>query len=154
MFSVSCLSFIALAASAVPSVKASIVRRSATASGETTLAVVVQPTDLVLGAYQGRFRFAPGSFAIVSVVSPPNDGTRVVNAADSAKGVIRFAGFTINTTGFRTTDVLVIVVRATRPLDTARLAVDLDVANDLQGKAVPPNRITPARGLSGETGRN
>ena len=149
-----CLSFLALAASALPSVKASIIRRSATASGETTLAIVVQATDVVLGAYQGHFRFEPGSFAFVSVVTPAGDGTRVFNAADTAKGVIRFGGFTVGSTGFRSQDVLVLVVRTRRSLENAKLAVDLDVATDLQGKAVPPSRIVPARGLSGEPAKH
>jgi hypothetical protein len=152
MISAQCLSFLALVATAVPSVKASIVRRSSNTPGETRLAVVVQASELVLGAYQGRFRYEPGSFAIVSAVTPSGDGTRVLNAADSAKGVIRFAGFTVN--GFKTQDVLILVVRTSRSFDAAKLAVDLDVATDLQGKAVPANRIVPARGLSGEPARH
>jgi hypothetical protein len=150
MLSVSCLSFLVLATSAVPTVTASIVRRSAAPSGETTLAIVVRATDLVLGAYQGRFHFEPGSFSVVSAVTPPGDGTRVFNTDSASAGVIRFAGYTVNTGGFRSQDVLVLVVRTARSLETAKLAVDLDVATDLQGKAVPANRIVPARGLSGE----
>src|SRR5690348_5574822 len=116
MFSVTCLSFIALAASAVPSVKASIVQRSATAGGETTLAVVVQPTELSLGAYQGRLRFDPRSFSIVSVTSAPGgDASRVVNAADTAKGLIRFAAYTVS--GFKTQDALLLVIRPKKSLD-------------------------------------
>jgi hypothetical protein len=152
MLSVSCLSFIALAASAVPSVKASIVRRGVSASGETTVVVRLQPTDLVLGSYQGLLRFAPGSVGIVSAVTPSDDGTRVLNAADTAKGVIKFAGFTVS--GFKTQDVLVLVVRSARGLDSAKLAVDLEVATDLQGKAVPSSRLIPARGISSDAGRN
>jgi hypothetical protein len=152
MLPVSLISLLALAASAAPSVKASIVRRSVAPSGETTLAIVVQPTELVLGAYEGHFRYQPGSFAVVSAVTPSGDGTRVLNAADTAKGVIRFAGFTVS--GFKTQDVLVLVVRTSRNLDDARLAVDLDVATDLQGKAVPASRIIPARGISSTTGRH
>jgi hypothetical protein len=154
MLSAPCLSLLALVATAVPSVKASIVRRSATVSGETTLAIVVQASELVLGAYQGRFRFEPGSFAIVSAVTPAGDGTRLVNAADTAKGLIRFGGFTVNGSGFRSQDVLVLVVRTARRLETAKLSVDLDVATDLQGKAIPASRIVPARGLSGVAGRH
>ena len=153
MLSAPCLSFLALAATAVPSVKASIVRRSVSASGETTLAIVVQATELVLGAYEGRFRFQPGSFAVVSAVTP-GDGTRLFNAADTAKGLIRFAGFTVSGNGFKSQDVLVLVVRTARSLETAKLAVDLDVATDLQGKAVPASRIIPARGLSAVTARH
>ena len=152
MLPVSLVSFLALAASAAPSVKASIVRRSVAPSGETTLAVLVQPTDLVLGAYEGSLRYRPGAFAVVSVVTPSGDGTRVLNAADTARGLIRFAGFTVS--GFKSQDVLVLVVRSARSLDDARLAVDLDVATDLQGKAVPASRITPARGISGTPGRH
>lgn len=154
MHIVSCLSFIALAANAAPSVKASIVRRSAslTGTGETTLAVVVQPTELVLGAYQGRLRFQPGALSVVSAVSPDGDRMSVLNAADTAKGVIKFAAFTVS--GFKTPDVLVLVVRAVSSLDNAKLTVDLDVVTDLQGKAVPASRLIPARGISGEPGRH
>jgi hypothetical protein len=154
MLSFSCLSFIALAATAVPSVKASIVRRSVAASGETTLAIVVQSTELVLGAYQGRFRFTPGSFTVVSAVTPPGDGMRVFNTDSARAGVIRFAGYTVAAGGFRSQDVLVLVVRTARSLETAKLTVDLDVATDLQGKAVPASRIVPARGLSGGPARH
>ena len=154
MLSAPCLSLLALAATAVPSVKASIVRRSVSASGETTLAIVVQATELVLGAYEGRFRFEPGSFAVVSAVTPSGDGTRLFNAADTAKGLIRFAGFTVSGNGFKSQDVLVLVVRTARSLETAKLTVDLDVATDLQGKAVPAGRIIPARGLSSTTARH
>jgi hypothetical protein len=153
MLSVSCLSFLALVANAAPSVKASIVRRAAGASGETTLAVVLQPTDIVLGAYQGRLRFDPASLSIVSVTTPnSSDATRVMNAADTAKGVVQFAAFTIS--GFKTQDVLILVVRPKRDLQTARFAVDVDVANDLQGKAIPASQLVPARGLSGEPAGN
>jgi hypothetical protein len=154
MLSAPCLSLIALAAAAVPSVKASIVRRSVAATGETTLAVVVQATELVLGAYQGRFRYDPGSFSVVSAITPSGDGMRVFNAADTAKGVIRFGGYTVSSTGFKSQDVLVLVVRTKRSLDTAKLAVDLDVATDLQGKGVPASRLIPAKGLSSEPVRH
>jgi hypothetical protein len=134
----------------MPSVRAGIEQRASARAGEATLAVVIKPTDVVLGSFQGAFRYTPGALSLVSVTIPDGDGTRVFNRIDST-GVIRFAGFTM--TGFRSTDVLVLVVKSGKPLADAGLAVDLTVASDLQGTVLPASQLISTRGLSGSTGR-
>jgi hypothetical protein len=139
-----------VAALALPSVTASIVQRPGTVAGETAITVRLRPIGLTLGSYEGTLRYAPGSFAIVSATTP-TDGTRGVNARDSARGVIRFGGMTVSR--FKTEDVLTLVVRPLRKLETASLAVDVSAAGDLQGKAVPSDHLVPARGITTESGR-
>ena len=111
-----------------------------------TLQVHLRPTDLVLGSYQGSLRYEPGSLSIVAVSAPGKDGTRMFNAADSARGVVRFAGF--STSGFTSTEVLTLVVKPMRPLERAGLIAAVDVAGDLDGKAVAKARLIPARGVT------
>ena len=139
-----------VAAAAAPSVKASIVQRGGANPGEFAVTVRLQPIDLTLGSYQGTMRYTPGSLAIIAATTPKGDGTRVVNVADSAKGIVRFAGFTVS--GFATQDVLTIVVRPARKLEDANLSADLQVAGDLNGVSVPKDRLIPARGISPNSG--
>ncbi len=142
---------IAVAVTGSPSVRASIVRTPVAAAGEMALTVRLHPSEVTLGSYQGTLRYTPGAFSIVSATAPKGDGTRVVNVADSAKGLVRFAGFTVS--GFATMEVLTIVVRPARALETAGLAADIEVAGDLNGVSVPRDRLVPARGISPDSGR-
>ena len=134
------------------SVRASIVERPGAAPGEAVIALRLQPAGLALGSYQGTMRFTPGSFVIVSAATPKGDGTRIVNVADSARGIVRFAGFTVS--GFSSLDVLTLVVRPARKLDAANLAAELDVAGDLNGVPVPRDHLVPARGITQDPGKN
>ena len=142
----------AIAATAAPSVKASITQRAGPNLGEYVLTLRLQAIDMKLGSYQGTMRYTPGSLTIVSAMAPKGDGTRVVNVADSAKGIVRIAGFTVS--GFTTQDALTLVVRTTGTLEAANLSAELQVAGDLNGVAVPKDRLLPARGTSAETGRD
>jgi len=137
----------AVLAAVVPTLRAEITRAAGPSAELVTLQVHLRPTDLVLGSYQGSLRWKPGSLSIVSVSAPGKDGTRMFNAADSAKGIVRFAGF--STSGFTGTDALTLVVKPVRPLERAGLTVAVDVAGDLAGKAVPKDRLIPARGVRG-----
>jgi hypothetical protein len=92
-----------------------------------------------VGAYQGTLRFTPGTLEILAVDSPRGDGTYVVNPADSAQGIVRFAGFTV--TGFRTDRVLTMRVRPKRPLAQAGVRVLLQVASDVDGNPLPPSAL-------------
>lgn len=134
-----------------PSVRASIEARPPAADGTVQLTVRLAPTGLTLGAYQGRLQFAPGSLQVVRVVTPSGDGTRMSNPADSARGVIRFAGYAVN--GFTRTEVLTLVVRPVRPFDRAALRAHLDVASDLAGTAVAKAQLHAATGVVPATER-
>lgn len=127
------------------SVRATIEERAPAADGTVQLTVRVEPTGLTLGAYQGTLRFAPGAFRIVKVAAPSGDGSRLMNPADSASGVIRFAGYAVN--GFAKTEALTLIVRPVRPLARAELRAQLEVASDLAGTAVPKAQLIAAQGV-------
>lgn len=118
-----------------PSLRAVVQRAPAAADGSVALTVRLEATEMKLGAYQGTLRFTPGTLEVLSVDSPRGDGTRVVNPADSAQGIVRFAGFTV--TGFRTDSVLTLRVRPKRALAQSGVRVLLEVASDVDGKALP-----------------
>jgi hypothetical protein len=139
-------------ASALPSVRATITQKPGTAVGETVLVVRLIATDMALGSYQGVLRYTPGTLAIVSGAAPRGDGTRMLNLADSAKGVIRYAGFTVS--GFAGDTVLTLVVRAPRGIDAATLSAVPDVAGDISGISVPRDRLIPARGVTADPSRH
>lgn len=134
-----------------PSVRASIEAAAPASDGTVQLTVRVVPTGLTLGAYQGSLRFAPGALQLVRVVTPSGDGTRMSNPADSARGVIRFAGYAVN--GFMKTEVLTLVVRPVRPLARAEVRAQLDVASDLAGTAVAKAQLYSATGVAPANGR-
>jgi len=135
----------AVLAAAVPTLRVEITSALGPSPGLATLQVHLRPTDMALGAYQGSLHYESGALSIMSISAPGKDGTRMFNAADSAKGVVRFAGFT--TTGFTGTVALTLVVRPARPLGRAGLVAAVDVAGDVDGKAVAKERLIPARGV-------
>lgn len=118
---------------------------AAAADGSVPVAVRVTPTGVALGSYQGTLRFAPGSVRLVQVTTPRGgDATRMLNAADSATGLIRFAGYTVS--GFRHDTVLTLRVRPTRPLGSTPFIATLDVAADSAGTRIPRDRLLPSSG--------
>ena len=129
----------AILAVPAPSVRTTIVATAGPAPGTTTIIVRAQPVELTLGAYEGALRFAPTALSIVSVSVSPTEGSRFVNAADSAKGIVKFAGFAVS--GFTHFDVVTLVVRLRGPIDAARLTANLTVAADPLGVAVPSDRL-------------
>ena len=131
---------------ALPTLRAHVTASAGTQAGTQVLVVRLEPSDFVLGAYQGRVQFEPGSLQLVSLAaSQADNGTRLYNAADTASGIVRFAGYT--TSGFRSTGVLTLVVRPTRSLEQAKVRVELDVAGDLEGRSLPHERLVSARGV-------
>lgn len=130
-----------------PTVRAVIEQKTDPATASTQVVVRLQPTELAIGAYQGILRFKPGVLRFVKVTTGGTDGTRVVNAADSASGVIRFAGFTVNEKGFTSLDVLSLSLVDTRVLPLADLRVELEAVGDANGKAVPKTGLIAARGV-------
>ncbi|HYV96981.1 MAG TPA: hypothetical protein VE967_05975 [Gemmatimonadaceae bacterium] len=134
-----------------PGLRTSVVMRDGPAPGQLALVVRIESTDLSLGSYQGTLKFTPGSLAIVSASAPAGEGTRMVNAADTTKGIVHFAGFTVS--GYSRVDVLTLVVRATRAPAAANIVASVDVAGDVNGKPVPHERITPARGITTDSTR-
>lgn len=136
---------VAIVAVALPTLRADLTMSAGPTAGTQLLLIRLEPRDFVLGAYQGRLQYEPGSLQVMSLAASQRDnGTRLYNAADSAKGIIRFAGYT--TSGFSSTGVLTLVVRPTKSIDAARVRVELDVAGDLDGKSLPKDRLIPARG--------
>ncbi|HRN54181.1 MAG TPA: hypothetical protein PK788_11835 [Gemmatimonadaceae bacterium] len=127
----------------VPSLRAVIERSAPGPDGTITVAVRGVATELRLGAYQGRLQFAPGSVAIVGSSLPSGDGTRLVNLADTAQGVVRFAGYAVP--GFRSDTLLRLELRVPRGVDAAALRVELDVASDVDGKPLERSRIFDSR---------
>lgn len=118
---------------------------AASADGSLPVAVRVTPTGVALGSYQGTFRFAPGSLRLVQLTTPRGgDATRLLNAADSSSGVVRFAGYTVG--GFRHDTVLTLRVRPTRPLGSTPLLAMLEVAADSAGTRIPRDRLLPSSG--------
>lgn len=100
-------------------------------------------TGVVLGSYQGTVRFAPGSVRLVQAATPRGgDATRLLNAADTASGLIRFAGYTVR--GFRHDTVLTLRVRPIRPIGAMTFVAALDVAADSAGTRVPRDRLIPS----------
>ncbi len=118
-----------------------VVKSAESTDLRTILLVRVDADGLVLGSYQGRLHFDPAAFVADSSI-PGRDGSRYVNASDAAKGSVRFAGFT--TGGFKNSDAVRIVGRAIKPLASAKIAAELDVAGDLDGKSVPKAGLVPA----------
>lgn len=129
-------------ATAAPSVRAVVQRGPAATDGSVVLAVRLLASEMQLGAYQGTLRFTPGTLEVLSAESPRGDGTRVVNPADSAQGIVRFAGF--NVSRFRTDSVLTIRVRPKRAISEAGIRVLVDVASDLDGKPLPRTAVQGA----------
>ena len=115
------------------------------ADGTVAVTVRVVPSAVVLGSYQGALRFTPGRVQLRQVTAPRGgDATRLVNAADSTVGLVRFAGYTVG--GFRHDTVLTLRVRAARPLDATAFIATLDVAADSAGTRIPRERLLPSSG--------
>lgn len=125
------------------SARAVVTASAPAADGSVTLAVRVTAEQLRLGAYQGTLHYAPGSLGIVQATTPLGDGTRVSNPADSAQGIVRFAGFTVS--GFRSDTVLTLVVKPRGALRAAAVQVQLDVAADVDGKAIEKAQLSGSR---------
>ena len=111
--------------------------------GTVAVTVRVVPTGVVLGAYQGALRFPPGTLRAIEASAPRGaDATRMVNAADSADGLVRYAGFTVS--GFRHDTVLVLRVRPATTFAPSTLVASLDVAADSAGTRIPRERLAPS----------
>ncbi|MES2179728.1 MAG: hypothetical protein V4550_17850 [Gemmatimonadota bacterium] len=132
-------------APAVPSVRVAVVRAAESTDKRIVLFVRVDGTGLVLGSYQGHLHFDPAAFVVDSAVAG-KDGSRYVNPADAPKGAIRFAGFT--TSGFTSSDAVRIVGRSLKPLAAAKITAELEVAGDLDGKAVAKASLVSATSVT------
>ncbi|MDB4917108.1 MAG: hypothetical protein JWM95_4752 [Gemmatimonadetes bacterium] len=130
---------------AVPTARVTVVKAPESTDQRVVLLVRVEGDGMVLGSYQGRVHFDPAAFVVDSTAAG-KDGSRYVNAAEAAKGSIRFAGFTTN--GFKSADAVRIVGHATRPLASAKIAAELEVAGDLDGKSVAKTGLIAAAGLT------
>jgi hypothetical protein len=128
-----------------PTVRVVVVRAQTANPASVVLIVRVEGTGLVLGSYQGQFRFDPAAFAVDSSVAM-GDGSRFVNAADAARGIVRFGGFTTN--GFTGAEAIRVVGRALKPLEKAGIQAVLEVAGDLFGKPVPKAALIAASGVA------
>ena len=136
-------------ASPAPRVRVRVLRSAESTSERAVLLVQVESEGVRLGSYQGLLRFDPLTFAVDSCTAG-RDGTRMVNAAEAARGVIRFAGFA--TTGF-TSDVAVrLVARVPRSASDERLGASLEarleIAGDLGGKPLPTSALVSSSGLA------
>jgi hypothetical protein len=120
-----------------------VVREQEGPGGRVVLNIVIRATDVVLGSYQGSFRYDPTVLEVDSATTVP-DGYRVVNTAGAKQGAIRFAGFT--TSKFGDDRAVRIVARLRKPIAEARIEASLDVAGDVEGHAIPRGAMTPARG--------
>lgn len=124
-------------------VRPSVSVSTAAPDGTVTVTVRVVPTGVILGSYQGALRFTPGTLRAIQASAPRGgDATRMVNAADSASGLIRYAGFTVM--GFRHDTVLVMRVRPSTTIAAAELTASLDVAADSAGTRIPRDRLAPS----------
>lgn len=112
-------------------------------AGQQVLRILVVPSELALGSYQGRVTFDPEQFELMDA-RVPDGGFRVVNTEPAAEGLIRFAGFTVD--GFGETEVLALRFRTTRPIEPTEVTLELEVAGTLEGEAVPRPRLSVMRG--------
>lgn len=103
-------------------------------AGQIVLLVRVEATGLTLGSYSGTLQFDPAVLAIDSA-TVGRDGSRFVNAGESGRGMIRFAGFTTN--GFGGTEAVRLVGRLRPPGATAHVTGKVEVAGSLEGRTVP-----------------
>jgi hypothetical protein len=108
-----------------------------------TLTVHVAGKNVPVAAYQGTLKFAADALEILEATTP-GDGSRLVNARAGA-GLVRFAGF--STDRFTQTPAVQLVVRPLRPLESAQLAVSLQVVGEVTGAAVQASRLVAAPGL-------
>ena len=132
------------ARSASPTVRVSVVRSPQSAAQRVVLIVRVDGKGLVLGSYEGQVSFDPAAFAVDSAVVG-RDGSRFVNAGDTKKGAIRFAGFTTN--GFTSSDAVTLFGRAVKPMEQSHVVASIKVAGDLDGHAVPKAGLIGATGV-------
>ncbi|HET8770328.1 MAG TPA: hypothetical protein VFM71_05015 [Gemmatimonadaceae bacterium] len=134
------------AQAASPAVRVVIEESIRDSAGLVTLTVRFKATGVELGAYQGKLEFEPGAFDIVSATSPRGDGTRMVNAADSASGVVRFAGYGLP--GFKDDMAMTLVVRPRGTMVAARVRAGLEVAGDVDGVPIAAESFIPAQGTT------
>lgn len=125
-----------------PSVRAVLDVGTPAPDGTVRLTVRLAPEAIALAAYQGTLRFTPGSLRVLRTATPRGDGTRLVNAADSTRGILRFAGYTV--ARFTDLTVLTLDVRPVTSLDRARPQVTIEVAADSAGTRVPTARLLPS----------
>lgn len=125
--------------------RVSLVRTDQSTQQRLVLLVRVEGVGTMLGSYQGRLTFDP-SVLVVDSVSPGRDGSRFVNSTEAARGTIRFAGFA--PTGFASNDAVRIVGRLRKAIDSSSVRAALEVAGDIEGRAVPRTALlsTPLRG--------
>lgn len=130
-------------------VHATLTRAADLADGRMVLLLQVEATGLGLGSYQGAVTFDPTQVTVDSAVAPSGDGSRLVNANDAAKGLVRYAGYT--TSSFRTGDAVRFVVRV-KSLDAAKFATTLDVAGDVNGTAIAKTLLHGSAGVRSSRG--
>ena len=130
------------AQAAPPAVRVVIEESIRDSTGLITLTVRLKATGVELGAYQGKLEFEPGALDIVTATSPRGDGTRMVNAADSTLGVVRFAGYALP--GFKDDVAMTLVVRSRGAMAAARVRAALEVAGDVDGVPIAAEAFIPA----------
>ena len=132
-----------------PTVRVRVVRAAESSAERVVMLIQVEAEGVRLGSYQGQLRFDPLVFGVDSSAAG-RDGTRMVNAADAGRGVIRFAGFA--TTGFTSDVAARLVARVPRSLSAERLSASLearlDIAGDLDGRPLPKAALVSSSGLA------
>lgn len=119
-------------------------------AGEQVLRILVVPTELALGSYQGRVSFDPELLQLIDARMPAR-GFRVVNTEPASEGLVRFAGFTVD--GFGEAEVLALRFRTTRPIEPTAVTLELEVAGTLEGEAVPRPQLSVLRGAFAQVSR-
>ena len=129
---------------AAPSVRTRVEREAGSTDAHTVLTLHVDASGFALGSYQGTMTFDP-AVLVVDSVSAGRDGFRFVNPNAVSKGSVRFAGFTA--TGFVGTDAVRLVAHRRSSLEKAALVVTLEVAGDVEGRAIAKRALMGSSGI-------
>jgi hypothetical protein len=128
------------------SARAVVIER-ATPGGKRQLDVVLELTGTRAGAYQATLNFRPGALTAIEARSRAGDGTRLVNPADSARGVIKFAGYTVTPTGFSDSVMVSLTANVVGSLTQAGLSVTLEAVGGADGNPLTKAQILPFGGV-------
>jgi len=132
-----------------PSVRTRVVREVGSTDSHLVLTLHVEASGFALGSYQGSMSFDP-AVLVVDSVTAGRDGFRFVNPNAMSKGSVRFAGFTA--TGFVGTDAVRLVAHRRSSLEKAAMVVTLEVAGDVEGRAMAKGALMGSSGIEDATG--
>ncbi len=97
-----------------------------------------------LGAYQGSITFGTDAFQFVDA-SVPDDGYRIFNAENAGRGVIKFAGFSVE--GFTGAEALRINLKPDTNFDPSTIGLVIDVVGTIEGARVPRANLAVLDGV-------